>query len=102
MKKAYIISSPITTRCVNKGDIGTFDELLGNIRIGSTWFPFDDRWEVKTPIELWKELGDVPIDENEEIEISFLDFEIGTDKFNIWHWFEETFDLSVAKDLMRV
>ena len=50
--------------------------------------------------KLWEILGDVPVNEDDEIETSFLHFEIGTDKFEIWHWFEETFDLSVAEELM--
>jgi hypothetical protein len=50
--------------------------------------------------KLWNILGNIPIDENDEIEEPFLHFEIGTDKFEIWHWFEEKFDLSVAKDLI--
>jgi hypothetical protein len=52
--------------------------------------------------KLWAILGDIPVNENDEIEESFLDFEVGTDKFEIWHWFEEEFDLSVAKDLMNL
>jgi hypothetical protein len=50
--------------------------------------------------ELWQKLGNIPTNENDEIEEVFLHFPIGTDKFEIWHWFEETFDLSVAKDLI--
>jgi hypothetical protein len=50
--------------------------------------------------KLWEMLGDVPTNEDDEIDGPFLHFEIGTDKFEIWHWFEEKFDLSVAKDLM--
>lgn len=51
-------------------------------------------------IFLWNKLGDIPTNEDDEIEEDFLHFEIGTDKFEIWHWFEEKFDLSVGKDLM--
>lgn len=55
--------------------------------------------------KLWATLGDIPINKNDELEESFdtntgLIFEIGTDIFEVWHWFEEYFDLSVAKDLM--
>jgi len=39
--------------------------------------------------ELWKELGDIPINDDEEIDVPFLDFEKGTDRYEIWHWFEE-------------
>jgi hypothetical protein len=52
--------------------------------------------------KLWDILGNIPTDENDEIEEPFLHFEIGTDKFEIWHWFEEKFDLSVAKYLMNL
>ena len=52
--------------------------------------------------KLWDKLGDVPCNSNEDTEEVFLDFPAGTHKYEIWHWFEETFDLSVAKDLMGV
>lgn len=60
---------------------------------------------------LWSELGDVLIDESGElidvdwvvpsgIEGQTTIFARGTHREEIWHWFEETFDVSVAKDLM--
>jgi hypothetical protein len=52
--------------------------------------------------DLWSKLGDIPVLENGEIEEEFLHFEIGTDRETIWDWFEFTFNLSVAKDLMGV
>lgn len=52
--------------------------------------------------ELWSKLGDIPINDDEEIEETFLDFPAGTDKFDIWSWFEEQFNLSVAIDLMHL
>jgi len=52
------------------------------------------------PKKLWKELRDIPIDENECIETPFYHFLIGTDRFEIWNWFEDTFNLSVKDDLM--
>ena len=39
--------------------------------------------------ELWNELSDIPVNENDEIEEDFLDFPSGTDKFDVWHWFDE-------------
>ena len=50
--------------------------------------------------KLWNQLGDIPIDGNECIENVFLHFPVGTGRFEIWHWFEEEFNLSIAKDLM--
>lgn len=50
--------------------------------------------------ELWAKLGDIPVNAYEEIDEPFLDFKKGEDIYEIWHWFEETFKCSVAKDLM--
>jgi hypothetical protein len=50
--------------------------------------------------KLWKKFSDVPINEDEEIDINWFGFTIGTPREDIWHWFEEEFDLSVATDLM--
>ena len=47
---------------------------------------------LKAGIQLWEEFGDIPINDDDEIEEEFLEFEVGTDRFEIWHWFEDTFD----------
>ena len=52
--------------------------------------------------KLWKELGDIPVNEYEEIDIDWNIFEKGTSIEYIWSWFEENFDVSVAKDLMKL
>lgn len=46
---------------------------------------------------LWADLGNIPINDEEEIDEPFLDFEKGTDMHDIWHWFEETFDVSIGR-----
>ena len=57
---------------------------------------------------LWEELGDIPVNEEDELDEVFdpegfdAVFDKGTDKFEVWHWFEETFNISVAKDLMNL
>lgn len=38
--------------------------------------------------------------DTEKIEEPWLDFPAGTHREEIWHWFEEQFDISVAEDLM--
>lgn len=48
---------------------------------------------------LYNALADTPV-ENDEIDQQFLHFDIGTDVTDIWHWFEEYFDLSVMNDLI--
>lgn len=49
---------------------------------------------------LWEQLEDIPTDNSGEfIDKPFLDFPKGTDTSDIWHWFEDEFNLSIAEDL---
>jgi len=41
----------------------------------------------------WEEFSNIPIDENERTEEVFLHFPIGTDKNDIWHWFEDKYKI---------
>ena len=50
--------------------------------------------------QLWLEFGDVLIDDNDCITCEWRSFSKGTSRFDIWHWFESFFDVSVAKDLI--
>lgn len=58
--------------------------------------------KLKVAKALWEDLTEIPINEDSEIEDSFLSFEKGTHILEIWAWFEEKFEVSVAKDLMGV
>ena len=50
---------------------------------------------------LWEEFGEIPMDpETECIEQSWHGFPSGSHREKIWHWFEETFQISVAEALM--
>ena len=51
---------------------------------------------------LWDEFGEVPIDDNDKITCEWRSFKKGTNRFDIWHWLEDFFDVSVEKDLMEV
>jgi len=39
--------------------------------------------------EMWKEFGNIPVDSNENIDEPFHNWPRGTDKYEIWHWFDE-------------
>ena len=75
---------------------------LEGFTIEGDYLMHPDMWESLSYEELWEMLGNIPIDENEDIEEDFLHFPIGTGRYEIWHWFESTFDISVAEDLMGV
>jgi hypothetical protein len=47
----------------------------------------------------WDKLGNIPINEDEEIEEPFEHFEIGTNKFEIWKWFEWYFEITLGEVL---
>lgn len=52
--------------------------------------------------DLWEDFGEVPMNpDTEEIEVPWMHFVPGTHREEIWHWFEEQFDISVAEDLME-
>ena len=47
---------------------------------------------------LWEDFGDIPMDpETECLEEAWHGFAVGTHREEIWHWFEETFHVSVAE-----
>ena len=53
-------------------------------------------------LDSWKRFGDVPINEDEEIDEDFSPkegvlFEKGTDRFIIWHWYEREFDVCLGE-----
>ena len=56
------------------------------------------------PIEIlrrmWELFGDVPIDEEEDIDLNFLLWEKGTNRYTIWHWFDELCPNGLVKDIV--
>ena len=55
--------------------------------------------EMKEFNELWSQLKEVPVNNEDELESDFLHFEAGSDKFEVWAWFEETFDITLGEIL---
>ena len=47
-----------------------------------------------------KIIGDIPVNNNDEIEKDFLGFPAGTDKLEIWDWFDEQCPNGLVEDLM--
>ena len=57
---------------------------------------------IKQALKVWDKLRDIPINDNDEIDLSFMHFEKGTDLHDVWHWIENTYDVSIVMDLMEV
>lgn len=45
---------------------------------------------------LWESFGDVPINDNDETEENFMFWDAGTNRFDVWEWFDEKYPGGVA------
>jgi hypothetical protein len=57
---------------------------------------------LKEAKKIWDKLADITVNANNEIEQKFMNFPTGTDIEDIWHYIENTYDVSIAIDLMDV
>ena len=55
----------------------------------------DFNWHI-----IWNKLGNVPVDANNEIEEQFEHFPVGTERTEIWHWFEWFFDIQLGGNVL--
>ena len=83
----------------------TNDDYHYYISIGDNNFHFQHKGgEISLPLKdvewriFWDKLGDIPVDEDGDIEESFEHFDVGTDVEDIWLWFEWFFDISIGKE----
>jgi hypothetical protein len=66
----------------------------------------NDLYSKEIAINLWKEFKDIPLNNEDELDGHFythtgLMFERGTNKLEVWQWFEDAFFVSVTKDLIE-
>ncbi|MEZ4969418.1 MAG: hypothetical protein R2814_07125 [Flavobacteriaceae bacterium] len=52
--------------------------------------------------KMWEELGDIPINSDDEIEVNFYLWKKGTYRFDIWHWFDEKLPNGIVKDFNMI
>lgn len=57
----------------------------------------DSRFDSQEIEMLWDLFGDVMIGDDDLIQEEFLDFPEGTNRMEIWHWFDEKYQGGVAK-----
>ena len=92
-----IVFKDKVTRHLNKAQD---DALNGILSMLDSWSDNNQDliMESKTSDQLWDELGNTPVNEDGEIDSSFYIFDAGTDREEIWSWFEDEFDgFSVAQ-----
>lgn len=85
--------------CREKKFLVTDDDLFCIINRGlNDSYEFQRAEYIK---DLWLEFGDVPMNPDTEcIEQEWNEFPAGTHREEIWSWFEETYGISVAQDLI--
>lgn len=49
--------------------------------------------------KLWDEFSEIPVDDDDRILRDFRDFPAGTDRFEVWHWFDGMCPNGVMADL---
>lgn len=95
-KKEY---ETVMEYCREKKFLVTDDDLICIVNRG-----LNDSYELQRAEyikDLWLEFGDVPMSPDTEcIEEEWNGFSIGTYREEIWKWFEETYGISVAQDLI--
>ena len=76
--------------------IGSYEKIIGARNLEILNLKFD------LAKMIWDKLGDVPVDEEDCIDRDFktgyreVFFPKGTEREQIWHWFEYEFDVSVV------
>lgn len=53
--------------------------------------------------QLWEKFGDIPVDKDDNLDLDFVCGDIiwtrGTDKFEVWHWFDEEFKNGLYQEM---
>lgn len=87
--------------------IDAFSDKFEKLHCNTNWNKLDYSKEIarftdkEMALELWHRFGDVAMNpDTEKIEEDWNGFLKGTFREDIWRWFEGTFGVSVAKDLM--
>lgn len=76
--------------CVNSRAIKFERTLVGDKSAGDCFCSqCERRVHPKDIFELWDDFSEVEVDEDDNILSSFLSFQVGTSKFDVWHWFDE-------------
>ena len=71
-----------------------------NLELGSRCKKCGENTEPLTLPELWERFSEIPVNDDDEIEEDFLGFDVGTSKFDVWHWFDKCCPNNLHDDLM--
>lgn len=58
---------------------------------------YDNRFSLPILEIMWEEFSDIPINNDDEIELDFYCWKKETSRFEIWHWFDEKLPNGIAE-----
>lgn len=61
----------------------------------------DEKYNLQTLKKMWDKFSDIPVNNDDEIEEDFELWEAGTNKYDIWHWFDEHCPNGLVKDIIN-
>ena len=95
------LATKTANRIIKKNPAPGIANLFGNhVQVNINLEMYEITAEL--PYTLWEELAEIPINKDDCIEQEWYLFKQGAEKTDIWHWLEETFNISVARDLMGI
>lgn len=47
--------------------------------------------------EAWAKFGEVPVNDDDTTDADFEHFPKGTEKLDVWHWFETKYDIRLGE-----
>lgn len=56
-----------------------------------------NKMKIDKLMQLWEEFSEIPINNDDCIEVNFYLWEKGTYRFDIWHWFDEKLPNGIAQ-----
>ena len=107
--KDYVVTERIT--CIPHTElvelISDWSEQFEEEHLDADWNELDYNEEIIKFVnlniakELWDRFTDIPMNpDTEEIEKEWNGFPAETSREDIWHWFEDTFHVGVAEELV--
>lgn len=90
-KLPRMIEVPITEISSATPNDDVFEYI--NDKVGVPAYEYEILPTRKNAEELWENLTDVCVNENDEIESEWFRFDVGASKYTIWDWFYEYFGI---------
>jgi hypothetical protein len=103
----YIASEYYETMDMTRKRMSDTDYHYSIATADNTFRFFNKTYSCELPLKdfdwriLWEKLGDVPVNDNDELEEAFEHFEVGADRMEVWSWFEWFFEIKLGEEIYK-